>query len=96
MADLNVMLDVMPASAEDRRDDAAHKVRLTVLSGPDFRSPHLVAGGVCEDRAAAQDVARQVREALEASPPTLRDGAVFADVPLLLPVPEGGAYERLD
>lgn len=92
-AELNIDVAVLPARAGARGPADPHKVRLVILSGPDFRSPHLKQGIVCADRAAAVRVREQVLDALAAEAPRLEDGRVVATVPVLRDVPESGEFD---
>lgn len=71
------------------------KVRLTVMSGPDFRTPHRVLGAIYPDRESAEGAAWAVADALKAAPPRLEAGRVVVDVPLP-DVREGESYQEVE
>ena len=89
-AGLTVMVDVLPIRSEGGGENDPHRVRLVVLSGPDFKSPHANLGAVCPSKRAAEHLADGVSWTLEQYPPALVDGRVeLPDLPDEMEEPRG-------
>jgi hypothetical protein len=104
--DLRPQLAVIAKNPEDRDRDFAlddpveHKVRLTILSSKDFRTPSLSSGRICPTRRRALDAASDVHEALlligfqrEQIDVTGTTAAFVGGRDLLKPLGEDGQYD---